>query len=162
MGVLDHLFGALDVLSERLGGQVDHDGGEAVVDAGLAGLKAVAVVQVEHDGNLGALDHGGLHQLYQIGTVGVGAGALGYLKDHRCLLLTAGLGDALDDLHVVDVEGSDGVTAVIGLLEHLSGSDQCHNNHLLKNLFVPPPAGREKRPWGPFPLLRGDENDFLL
>ena len=63
--------------------------------------------------------------------VGVGPGALGDLEDHRGLLLAAGLGDALDDLHVVDVEGADGVTAVIGLLEHFGRSNKGHGNNLL-------------------------------
>ena len=47
------------------------------------------------------------------------------------LHLLAGLGDALHDLHIVDVEGADGVAAVIGLLKHFLGCYQCHNHHLL-------------------------------
>ena len=54
VSVLDDLAGDLDVLSERLGGSVDHDGGEAAVDAGLAGLEAVAMVQMQGNGDLGA------------------------------------------------------------------------------------------------------------
>lgn len=42
------------------------------------------------------------------------------------MLLLAGLGDALYDLHVVDVERADGVAAIISLGEHFLGSYQCH------------------------------------
>ena len=136
VGILDHLLGDLNVFGEGLGGSVDHDGGKAAVDAALAGLKAVAVVQMQADGQAG-LDDGSLHQLHQIGVVGVGAGALGDLEDQGSFQIFGGLGDALDDLHVVDVESADGVTAVIGLLEHFGSGNQCHNVSLLF-LFVPP------------------------
>ncbi len=121
VGVLDDLAGDGDVLGEGLGAGVDHDGGEAAVDAGLAGLKIRAVVQVQGDGDVGALDDGGLHQLHKIGVVGVGAGALADLEDQRRVLFPGGLGDALDDLHVVHVESADGVAAVIGFFKHLGG-----------------------------------------
>ena len=128
MGVLHHLAGDLDILGKGLGGRVDHHGGEAAVDTALAGLKVGAVVQMQHDGDVGAAGHSGLHQLHQIGVVGVGAGALADLQDHGSMLLLAGLGDALHDLHVVDVERADGVTAGICLFKHFLGSYQCHNS----------------------------------
>ena len=130
MGILHHLAGNGDVLLEGLGAGVDHNGGEAVVDAGLAGLEAVAVVQMQADGQAG-LNLGGLHQLDKVGAVGIGAGTLGNLQDHRGVQLFAGLGDALNDLHIVDVESADGVAALVGLLEHLGRSNQRHSNDLL-------------------------------
>ena len=126
MGILHDLLGDLDVLREGLAGGIDHDRGKAAVNAGLAGLEVGAVVQVQSDGNLGAFDHSGFHQLHQIGVVGIGAGALGNLQNQRSLLLPGSLGDALDDFHVVDVERADGVSAVIGLFEHLGSGNQCH------------------------------------
>ena len=39
MRVLDDLAGDFDVLFEGLGGGIDHDGGKAAVNAGLARLK---------------------------------------------------------------------------------------------------------------------------
>ena len=125
MGILHYLAGDGDILLEGLAGRVDHHGGKAPVNAALTGLKAVAVVQMEHDGQAG-LNDGGLHQLHQIGVVGIGAGALGYLKDQRGLQVGRSLGDTLHDLHVVDVEGADGVTAVISLFKHFLGSYQWH------------------------------------
>ena len=135
VGVLHDLLGDLDVLGKGLGAGVDHDGGEAAVDAGLAGLKVRTVVQVQGDGDLGALDDSGLYQLDQIGVVGIGSGALGDLKNQGRLLFLGGLGDALDDLHVVDVESADGVTAVISLLKHFGSSDQWHYYHLLQSFY---------------------------
>ena len=132
MGVLDDLLGQGDVVLEGLGGTVDHDGGEAAVDAALAQLEGVAVVQMHADGEieagglLGVLD-GSLNQLHQVGMLGIGARALGDLKDQRSMLFDGSLGDALDDFHVVYVESADGVAAVVGLLEHLFGSYDCHN-----------------------------------
>ena len=53
VGVLHHLLGDLNVLGKGLAGGVDHDGGKAAVNAGLAGLKVGAVVQVQAMGMLG-------------------------------------------------------------------------------------------------------------
>ena len=126
VGVLHHLTGDLDVLGKGLGGGVDHHGGKAAVDAALAGFKIRSVIQMQHDGNIGAVLHGGFHQLHQIGVVGIGPRALADLQDHGSVLLLAGLGDALYDLHVVDVESADGIAAVVSLGKHFLGSNQCH------------------------------------
>ena len=143
VSVLDNALGDLDVLLEGLGACVDHDGGEAAVDAGLAGLERVTVVQVQGDGDFGALDDSGLDQLHQVGVVGVGAGTLGNLQDNRSLLLLAGLSDGLNDLHVVDVESTDGVAAVVSLLKHLSSINQRHRYHpfLITAEQAPPDFG---------------------
>ena len=131
MGILDDLAGQGDVVLEAVGGAVDHDGGEAAVDAALAGLEVGAVIQMQDDGDIRVLDDGSLDQLHQIGVVGIGAGALGNLQDHGSVLLLASLGNALHDLHIVDVERADGIAAIIGFLEHFSRSNQWHTNILL-------------------------------
>ena len=53
------LLGDGDILLKGLGGGVDHDGGETIVDTGFAGLKAVAVIQMQNDRQAG-LDNGSL------------------------------------------------------------------------------------------------------
>ena len=127
VSVLDDLAGQGDVLVKGLGGGVDHDGGEAAVDAGLAQLEGVAVVQMQGDGDLGILDDGSLDQLHEVGVVRVGTGALGHLEDDGALELAGSFGDALDDFHVVDVEGADGITAVVGFRKHFLGCYERHN-----------------------------------
>ena len=122
VSVLYNLLGLLNVLVERTGGAVDHNGGETAVDAGLAGLEVRAVVQVQSDRNVRALLNSSLYHLNEVGVVCVSACALGYLQDYRSLLL-ASLGDTLNDLHVVHVESANSVAAVVGLLEHLSSSN---------------------------------------
>ena len=68
---------------------------------------------------------GSLDELDEIGVVGVGARAAGDLQDDGSFDLGRGLGDALDDLHVVDVERADGIAALIRLAEHfLCGYDR--------------------------------------
>ena len=129
MSVLDNLTGQSDVLLEGLGGSINHNGGEAAIDAALAQLEGIAVVQVQHNGNIRILDYGSLNQLHQVGVVGISAGALGNLEDNGAMQLTGSLGDTLDDFHVVDVESTDCVAAIICLLEHLGRSNKCHWNH---------------------------------
>ena len=134
MRVLDDLAGQFDVLFKGQVAAVDHDGGETAVDAALAQLEAVAMVQMDGDGQIEAgglfrVLNGGLDELHQVDVLGVLAGTGGHLQDQGSLLLHRGLGDALDDLHVVDVESADGVAAVIGFLEHLSGSYDRHVTH---------------------------------
>lgn len=74
------------------------------------------MVKVQHDGDIGAALDSSFHELDEVGVVRVGAGALADLQDHGRVLFLAGLGDTLHDLHVVDVERADGVSAVIGFL----------------------------------------------
>ncbi|MPN40120.1 hypothetical protein SDC9_187655 [bioreactor metagenome] len=73
---------------------------------------------MEHDGDIGALDDRGLHQLHKIGVVGIGPGTLGHLENQGSAEIAGGLGDSLYDLHIVDVECADSVAAVISFLEH--------------------------------------------
>jgi hypothetical protein len=134
VGVLDDLAGDFDVLLERLVGGVDHDAGEAFVDALLAQLEGVAVVEVDGDRDGGEAD-GRFDELLEVDRVGVGTRALGDLEDDRGLFLFAGLDDGLDEFHVVDVESTEGVFA----LERL-----CANRSLVaaksgaRTLFQPP------------------------
>ena len=129
VGILHHLLGDLDVFGEGLGRGVDHDGGKAAVNAGFAGLKVGAVVQVQDDGNFGALQHRRLDQLDQVCVVGISPGTLGDLQDDRGLLLPAGFRDALHDFHIVDIESAYGIAAVISFLKHFLRSYQRHCKH---------------------------------
>ena len=126
MGILDDLAGQGDIVLKGLGGSVNHDGREAAVDAALAQLKAVAVVKVQRNRDIGVLDNRRFHQLHQIGVIGIRARALGHLQDDGSLQLTRRLGDALNDFHVVDVESADRIAAVIRLLKHFLRRNKRH------------------------------------
>ena len=126
VGILNHLFGQSNVLLIGLAGAVDHHGGEAAVNAGLAGLKIRAVIQVQGDGQTG-LFGGSLYHSNQVVVRGVLACAGGALQDHRGVQLLGCTGDALHDLHVIYIESTDGVTALISLLEHFGSCYQWHS-----------------------------------
>ncbi len=96
--------------------RVNHHAGEALVNALLAQLEAVAVVEVHRDGDGREADRR-LDELLEVDRMRVLAGALGNLKHHGSLLLFAGLDDGLEQLHVVHVEGAEGVFALEGLGE---------------------------------------------
>ena len=134
MGIFNNLTGQRDVFLKGFGGCVYHYGGETAVDAALAGLEAVTVVKVQSDGQAG-LNHSGLNQLDQIGVVGISAGALGHLKNKRCVQIFRSFSDALHDLHIVHVECADGVSAVIGFLKHFFCCYQRHNQFNSLTIF---------------------------
>ena len=116
----------LDVLLERLVAGVDHDAGEAFVDALLAQFEGVAVVEVDGDGDVGEAD-GGFDELLEVNRVGVLAGALGDLEHHGRLFLFAGFDDGLEQFHVVDVESAEGVFALERFGEQVFGMCQWHS-----------------------------------
>ena len=78
------------------------------------------MVKVKSDRDLRILDDSCLNELYEICVVSVSSCALGNLKDNRALELACCFCDSLNDFHVVYVESTNSITAVISLLEHLS------------------------------------------
>ena len=123
MCILNNLLRECYVVIEGLAGSIDHNGSETAVDAGLTEFKAVTVIQVKSDRNLGILDYGSLNKLYKISVVCVRARTLGYLKNNRAVQLACGFRDTLNDFHVVYVESTDCVTAVICFGKHFFGSN---------------------------------------
>ena len=84
------------------------------------------MVEVQHNLGVGAAQllgilDGTLGHVAQQGGIGIVAGTLGDLKNNRALGLDGGLDDSLHLLHVVEVEGGDGIATVDGFLEHLAG-----------------------------------------
>ncbi len=127
-GVFDDLPRQGDVLLEGVMRAVDHDRGEPRVDARLAQLEGVAVVEVQDDGDLRAHLPGHLHGAHrhvaQHRLVGVVAGALAHLDDDRRVRLGAGGHDRLELLEVVEVVGRNGVAAVDGFLKQFTAVHQ--------------------------------------
>ena len=125
--VFDDLFANFDVLLERLMAGIDHDAGETFIDAFLAKLERIAVVQVDGDGDIGEAD-GGFDQFLEVNGIGVLAGALGNLQHHRRFFLFAGFDDRLEQFHVVDVESAERVFAFQGFGEQVFGMCQWHKS----------------------------------
>ena len=90
---------------------------------------------MQHDGDIGTALDRRFHQLDQIGVVRIGARTLRDLKDHRGVLLLTGLGDALHDLHIVDIERADGIAVVIGLFKHFLRGNEWHRIVSFYQLF---------------------------
>ena len=118
--VLNDLLCQSDVVLERFGGSIDHNGSKSTVNTALAKLEAVTMVQMKRDRDIGILDDCRFNQLYQVSMVCVSTSAFGNLQDNRAVQLAGCLSNTLNDLHVVHVERADGISAVISLLEHFS------------------------------------------
>ena len=138
MGILNHLLGEGDVVLVGQRGTINHHAGETVVDAVLAQLEAVTMVEVQYNLRIGATQllgifHSTLGHVAQDGTVGIVAGTLGHLHDDGRLGFYGSLHDSLHLLQSVEVESGDGIAALHCLGEHLTGVHKtqffvtCHN-----------------------------------
>src|SRR5690606_33231276 len=117
----------VDVVLVRGGGlgvffqpAVHHHRGEAVLDGGGAGGRAVAVVLVHTDRNMRILLDQGVDQAGQNDIVGVGAGAARGRYDARGVDGVGGFHDGQVLLHVVDVGGGQAVVVLRRVVEQLS------------------------------------------
>ena len=120
VSVLNYLLGKSDVVLERLGGSVDHNGCETTVDAGFAELEGITMVKVQSDRDLRILSYSSLNEFYKISVVRISTSTLGNLKDNRALQFACSLCDTLNDLHVVYVKSTNSITAIVSLLKHFS------------------------------------------
>ena len=125
MCVVHNLLGESDVLLVGKRGCVDHNGAEAHINAALAGLEAVAVVEVEADLGLFPAEFLGVcnstfSHVTEKSLVGIVAGALGYLEDNRGLGFGSGHNNGLELLHIVEIECRDGISTFDCLGEHLT------------------------------------------
>jgi len=126
--VVDNLLGESNVLVVGKGRTVDHNVGEAALDAGNNKLVAVTVVEVESNGDalavsadlLGVLDST-LSHVAQKSLVRIGTSTLGNLQDDRALALGAGSDNSLHLLHVVEVKGRNSKPTINSTAEHLTG-----------------------------------------
>jgi hypothetical protein len=125
VGILDHAPANLGVFLKRLVAAVNHYAGKAFVDAFLAKIERIAVVEMDGDGDIGGAD-GGFNEFLEINGAGVLAGAFGNLEHDGRLFLFASLDDGLEEFHVVDVERAQGVFAFEGFGEQVFCMCQWH------------------------------------
>ena len=91
------------------------------------------MVKVECNRDLRVLDDSSFYQLNQICVVSISACALRNLQDYRASELAGSFCNALYDLHIVYVESSDSISAVISLLEHFGC---CYEWHMCTSFFI--------------------------
>ncbi len=120
--IFNDFFREGDIVFERMFRAVDHDGSETAVDAVFAGFKVSAVVEVKGDGEI-MIFQSCFYEMFQIRRFSVFAGTGRSLKDDRRVQFSSGLGNALDDFHVVDVECTDSIVAFIGFFKHFCSSN---------------------------------------
>lgn len=104
---------------------INHYAREAHVDAALAGLEAITVVEVEYDFGLFATElfsifYCTLCHIAKEGLVGIVAGTLADLKDDGALLGYGSFDDSLKLFHVVEVECGNCIAAINCTFEHLA------------------------------------------
>lgn len=122
MSISDDFLRAFDVLFEVIVRTIEHDGRETIIDAGFAGLEIRTMIEVQGDRNIVDLE-GCLYEVTEIRALGILACASGSLEDNRGVQLCSCFRDTLYNLHVVDVESTDGETALISFLEHFFRSN---------------------------------------
>ena len=74
MGVIDHALADFDIFVKRLVAAVNHDAGEAFINAFLAKIERIAVVEVDGNRDVGGA-YRGLDELFEINSAGILAGA---------------------------------------------------------------------------------------
>ena len=120
MGIVDYLLDEGDVLFERELAAVDHDRAIAGIDGGLAPLEAGAVVNVDghRDRDVVVMHVGEDHVDDDVVAAHVSGRAFADAEDDRGLEFLASVEDGAHPFEVVDVELSDCVVSLLGLLEH--------------------------------------------
>ena len=83
------------------------------------------MVEVKREVNAGILS-GGFYERHEIGVLCIFARTRGNLEYDGRFRFGGSFGDSLYYLHVVDVEGAYGITAVIGFFEHFCGRYDSH------------------------------------
>ena len=122
MSVSNNFLRTFDVLFEVIVRTIEHDRRETVIDASFASLEVCAVVEVQSNRDIVDLQSS-LNEVTEIRALCIFTSASGSLKDNRGIQLSSCFRDTLNDFHVVDVESTDSVTALISFLEHFFSTD---------------------------------------
>ena len=128
MRIFNNFFRQRNIVLVLMRRTVDHHGREAVLHAGFAELKSVAVVEVQNNRNIVAeflcVFASALRHVAKESLIGVFAGSAGNLQNDGRFLLDASLYNRLHLLHIIEVKRRDCVFAGDGFFEKLSRIDQ--------------------------------------
>ena len=142
MGYVHNPSGQRDVLGQRMVRAVNHHRGEACVYGFHAGLKAGAVIQMHchRHGDFILLNQGFDHSHHDGVSPHVLGGAFRHATDQGRTFFLSRLQYGLGELEIVEVEGSNGISAGLRLLEHLFHGDKHSYNTPFTYLTFPPPS----------------------
>ena len=118
MCVLNNLLCNFNILLKGILGSINHNRGETTVDTGLTCLKIRTMIQMQCNRQLRITHNSCFHQLHKVVMVCISTGTFGNLQNNRSLFLSTSLCDTLNDFHVVHIESTYGITALIRFLEH--------------------------------------------
>ena len=111
-------------------GTVEHNGSKASFDTSFTNFKISAMVQMQCDVQT-AFFYCSIHHVFQILWAHIVECAFRNLQNYSGVLFFASIYHCLNDFHVVDVEGADGIVAGKRLFKHFFGRNKSHgNNHL--------------------------------
>ena len=141
MGHFNDGFGDTDViliiggcLAVGLQGAIHHHGGEVGLDRRHAGGFAIAVIEMDANGDLRVNLGDGIHHMAEHNVIGVLAGAAGGLNDDGRVRRFGGNHDGECLFHIVDVEGRNAIAVFGCVIEQLSQRDARHVFDLRKSL----------------------------
>ena len=105
MSIFHHFLGQSNIFFKGQVAAVDHNTGETFVDTVFAEFKAVTVIQMNSNGNIGKTDSS-FDKLLQINRVGIAASAFGNLENKRSFFFFARSNNALYEFHVINVKSA--------------------------------------------------------
>ena len=119
VSVVYYTFGQFNIIFKGVFAAVNHNGGEATIDASFADFKIFTVVKVQANGQA-AVFNCSFHQFHQVDMASVFTSASGNLQNQGSLFNFCCFYDTLDDFHVVYVESTNSIFTFIGFFKHFS------------------------------------------
>ena len=119
VSIVYNAFSQFNIFFKGVFAAVNHNGGEATVNASLADFEIFTVVKVQADGQA-AVFNCSFNQFHQVNVASVFTSASGNLQNEGSLFNFCCFNDTLDDFHVIYVESTNSILAFIGFFKHFS------------------------------------------
>src|SRR3954463_16014896 len=128
VSVVHHFAANLHIFFKSFVAPVNHHARETLIDTLLAKIEAVAMVQMDGDGDIRET-HRSFNELFQINGIGVLAGPFGDLEDDRGFFFFTSLDDGLKQIHIVNIESAEGIFSLQGLGKKIPRMCQWHSSY---------------------------------